>query len=332
MKPFQPSSIITIAFLASQITNAACYAAEPAQFAYAPNVPPPITRTQSTTVEVHLDAGTKLTNFGNGLMYRFWTFNDHVPGPLIRTRVGDTLKIYFTNHDSSGMPHNIDFHAVTGPGGGSEITTIAPGQDAIASFKLLNPGLYIYHCAMPPMMEHIANGMYGLILVEPENGLPKSDREFYVMQSEFYTLPLTEGTNILAYSYDAAVRQQPQFVFFNGRSDSLSGANSIKAKTGEKVRIYFGNVGPNLVSSFHIIGTTFTAYHDGVFSDIPQHFVQTTLVPSSGTTVVEFQVEVPGTYTILDHSSAHAEKGARGTLDVKGFPRPDLYHGQRSNP
>lgn len=301
---------------------------EVAQLTYAPAVPPPITRKQPATVEVHLDASSMMGHIDNWRQYRFWTFNGHVPGPFIRTRVGDTLEVHITNHDTNGMPHNVDFHAVTGPGGGAMITTVAPGQQAVASFKLLGPGLYVYHCAVPPMIDHIANGMYGLLLVEPETGLPKVDREFYVMQSEVYTQPPAEGTNVLYYSHDAAVREQPQFVLFNGTQLSLYGTNALQANAGEKVRIFFGNAGPNLVSSFHIIGTTLSVYHDGIFSDPPQHFVQTTYVPAGGASVLEFTPQVPGAYTLIDHSIGRVEQGASGTLNVQGMPRPDIYNAE----
>jgi nitrite reductase (NO-forming) len=299
-----------------------------AKLTYAPEVPPPITRTEPAIVEVHLDASSVIGKIDNWRLYRFWTFNGHVPGPLIRTRVGDTLEIHFTNHDTNGMPHNLDFHAVTGPGGGAPLTTIAPGQQAVASFKLLDAGLYVYHCAVPPMVDHIGNGMYGMILVEPEHGLPKADREFYVMQSEIYTQPSVERTNMLQYSHDAAVREQPQFVLFNGSQLSLYGTHALKAKVGEKVRIYFGDAGPNFVSSFHIIGTTLSVYHDGVFADPPQHLVQTTLVPPGGASVVELTPQVPGDYTLVDHSMGRVEQGASGTLTVEGAPRPDLYRSE----
>ncbi len=298
---------------------------ETAPLTFAPEVPPPLTRTEPAIVEVHLDASTVLGHLDNWRRYSFWTFNGQVPAPFIRARVGDTLELHLTNHDTNGMPHNIDFHAVTGPGGGAEITTIAPGQQAVASFKLLDQGLYMYHCAVPPMLDHIANGMYGLIFVEPAGGLPKADREFYVMQSEFYTEPPAQGTNVLTYSHVAAVRAQPQFVVFNGNQLSLYGTNALQTKAGEKVRIFFGNAGPNLVSSFHVIGVTMTVYHDGVFSDAPQHLVQTTLVPSGGASVVEFTPVVPGAYTMVDHSMGRVELGASGTLKVTGAPRPEIY-------
>ncbi len=329
MRQWQKISIRWMAFLC-MVQGGLVFGAdrEVARLTYAPAVPPPISRSQPATVEVHLDASSLVGHIDNLRQYRFWTFNGHVPAPFIRTRVGDTLEVHFTNHDTNGMPHNIDFHAVTGPGGGAQVTTIAPGQRAVASFKLLTPGLYVYHCAVPPMVDQIANGMYGLILVEPENGLPKADREFYIMQSEIYTQPPVEGTNVLQYSHDAAVRAQPQFVLFNGSQLSLYSTNALKVRAGEKVRIYFGNAGPNLVSSFHLIGTTLTVYHDGVFSDPARHFVQTPLVPAGGASVLEFTAQVPGAYMLVDHSAGRIEQGASGTLNVEGAPRPEIYRSE----
>lgn len=159
---------------------------EQAVLTYAPEVPAPITRRKPALVKVPLTSTRKVVKVKGEKEYEFWTFNDHVPGPFIRVRVGDVLEISHKSGDNMGMPHNIDLHAVTGPGGGAPVTTVVKGETRLAWFKMLTPGLYIYHCAAPPVMDHIANGMYGLILVEPENGLPKVDKEFYVMQSEIY--------------------------------------------------------------------------------------------------------------------------------------------------
>ncbi|MBI3320021.1 MAG: multicopper oxidase domain-containing protein, partial [Candidatus Omnitrophica bacterium] len=161
-------------------------ASEDARLTFAPDVPPPIARKRPAVVKAHLDSGATVMELASGVTYHFWTFNGHVPGPFLRAREGDTLEVHVTNSDASGMPHNVDFHAVTGPGGGATVLTVTQGEERVAWFKLLHPGLFIYHCAAPPVMDHIANGMYGLILVEPKQGLPKVDREFYVLQSEFY--------------------------------------------------------------------------------------------------------------------------------------------------
>ncbi len=313
---------------------------EKAVLTYAPDVPPPITRKNSAIVRVELNSGTKVLPLGPGLAYKFWTINEHIPGPFIRAREGDILEVDVTNADESGMPHNVDFHAVTGPGGGAPVLTVVKGEHRTSWFKLLHPGLFIYHCAAPPVMDHIANGMYGLILVEPKQGLPKVDREFYVLQSEVYsTEPKkeeefkeeeeTKGTKepeLLEYSHEAGLKEHPTFVVFNGRKDSLIAEGRLKAKTGETVRIYFGNIGPNLISSFHVIGEIFDrVYREGDLISPPGRSIQTTLVPAGGATVVEFGLEVPGVFTLVDHAIFRIEQGALGYLEVSGNPRPDIY-------
>ena len=299
---------------------------EKAIVTYAPEVPPPITRKEPVILQVELGSSVKVMEIGPSAKYQFWTFNGHVPGPFIRARVGDMLEVHVTNTDGSGMPHNVDFHAVTGPGGGAPITTVVEGEEATAWFKLLQPGLFIYHCAAPPVMDHIANGMYGLILVEPKGGLPKVNHEFYVLQSEVYTKEPVEGHEVLEYSHDNGVMERPTYVVFNGRSGSLTGDGKLKAKTGEKVRILFGNIGPNLISSFHVIGEIFdNVYREGDLISPPGHGIQTTLVPAGGAVVVEFGLEVPGTYTLVDHAIFRVGKGAVGFLEVEGKHRHDLY-------
>ena len=300
-----------------------------AQVAYAPEVPPPVMRKKPVVVRVHLDSGVDVMPIDGTSTYQYWTFNDHVPGPFIRAREGDTLEVHVTNSDASGMPHNVDFHAVTGPGGGATVTTVVQGDERVAWFKLLHPGLYVHHCAAPPVMDHIANGMYGLILVEPQRGLPQVDREFYVLQSEFYATDAGEGSAHLAFSHDDGAIEHPRFVVFNGRVGSLLGEGALKAKTGESVRIYFGNAGPNLISSFHVIGEIFdNVYREADLISEPGHSIQTTLVPAGGATVVEFGLEVPGNYTLVDHAIFRIGKGAVGYLQVEGEPRHDIYMSQ----
>ena len=302
---------------------------EEAQLVFAPAVPPPITRKHPAIVQAHLEGGMKTMELKSGVQYTFWTFNDHVPGPFLRARVGDTLEIHITNSDASGMPHNVDFHAVTGPGGGATVTTVVQGEERVAWFQLLHPGLFIYHCAAPPVMDHIANGMYGLILVEPKNGLPKVDREFYVLQSEFYAKDAPDDATQLEFSHEHGLQEHPTFVVFNGRVGSLLGDGALKAKTGERVRMFFGNAGPNFISSFHVIGEIFdNVYREADLVSPPAHSVQTTLVPAGGATVVEFGVEVPGTYTLVDHAIFRVEQGAVGFLQVEGQPRHDIYVSQ----
>jgi copper-containing nitrite reductase len=297
--------------------------------AYAPSVPPPVTRTKPDTVRASLNATIHDIALAEGVLYHAWTFNDHVPGPFIRARVGDILEVRVTNSDTTGMLHNIDFHAVTGPGGGGDLTNVSRGQERIAWFRLLHPGLFVYHCAARPMTAHIANGMYGLMLVEPEHGLPAVAHEYYVMQSEFYTTPPRKDSAYVDYSPENGLREDPQYVLFNGDYAALLGPRALKASTGESVRIYFGNIGPNKVSSFHIVGAVFDKlYREGDLVSEPARSVSVTAIPAGGAAVVELTPEVPGIYTLLDHSIFRTEKGAMGQLAVSGQPRPDIYNGR----
>ncbi len=296
---------------------------------FAPDVPPQITRTFADTVRVYLNATMKDIELAPNVMYHAWTFNDHVPGPFLRTRVGDILEVHVTNSDHTGMLHNVDFHAVTGPGGGSILTSVAPGQTRVAYFKMMHPGLFVYHCATQPMTAHISNGMYGMILVQPKSGLPSVDHEYYVMQSEFYTTAPVKDSLFVEYSPEDGAREDPRFVVFNGSTDALMGYRALKAKTGETVRIYFGNIGPNKISSFHIVGCIMDkVYREGDLVSEPARSIQTTLVPAGGAVVVEVKPIVPGNYIMLDHSMFRMEKGAMGILSVEGEPRPDIYSGQ----
>jgi copper-containing nitrite reductase len=245
------------------------------------------------------------------------------------------LELHLVNKDPIAMLHNIDLHAVTGPGGGAQVTNVSPGQEQVAWFKLLRAGLFIYHCAAPPVYDHIANGMYGLILVEPEKGLPKADREFYVVQSEFYSEPWSPdaGTDVVDYSRRLALAEEPTFVVFNGQQGSLKDEGTLRVKTTDRVRIYFGNAGPNKVSSFHVIGTIFDkVYREGGLEDPPAHAIQTTVVPAGGATVVELVPQVPGTYTLLDHAIFRVAKGAVGFLEATGEPRPDILRADKPKP
>lgn len=320
------------AVMSAMLAGGALHAAETAEkagTAFAPQVPPAIARKTPALVRVDLNTleveDVLMQGLGEDTKYVFWTFNGKVPGPFIRVREGDTLELRITNPKDSGMDHNVDFHAVTGPGGGAAVTLVKPGETKTARFKMLNPGLYVYHCAAPPVTHHIANGMYGMILVEPKEGLSKVDREFYIMQGEFYTKAAFGTEGVQSFSPEKAEDERPTYVVFNGKVGSLQEENAIKAKVGEKVRVYFGNGGPNLVSSWHIIGEIFDrVYREGSLSDFTRN-VQTTLVPAGSASVAEFNLEVPGDYTIVDHSIFRIEKGAVGTLRVEGKDNPDVY-------
>jgi len=294
-----------------------------------PFVPPPITRQHATKVIVQLEVIEATRRLADGVEYVFWTFGGDVPGSFIRVREGDLVEFHLLNHPTSKMPHNIDLHAVTGPGGGATSSFTAPGHRSQFSFKAMNPGLYVYHCATAPVGLHFANGMYGMILVEPKEGLPRVDREYYVMQGEFYTEGRYGEEGLQAFDQRKAEDERPSYVVFNGSVGSLVGDKAIKAKVGEKVRLYVGNGGPNLISSFHVIGEIFDAVYQGGDMQASQKQVQTTLIPAGGATIVEFGVEVPGTYVLVDHSLFRAfNKGAVGMLKVEGPENLLVYTGK----
>jgi nitrite reductase (NO-forming) len=294
-----------------------------------PFVPPPIKRKHPAKVVIELEVREEVKKMADGVEYLFWTFGGDVPGSFIRIREGDLVEFRLANHPSSKMPHNIDLHAVTGPGGGAASSFTAPGHVSQFSFKALNPGLYVYHCATAPVGMHVANGMYGLILVEPAAGLPPVDREYYVMQGDFYTAGKFGEEGLQPFDQQKAEDEKPSYVVFNGSVGSLVGDRALKANVGETVRLYVGNGGPNLISSFHVIGEIFDKVYAEGGIRVTQEQVQTTLVPAGGSAIVEFKTEVPGTLILVDHSLFRAfNKGALGMLKVEGPANLLTYSGK----
>ena len=294
-----------------------------------PNVPEPVGARKAAKLVVDMEIIEKVGEMVNGVQYMYWTFGGTVPGSFIRTRVGDEVEFHLKNHPDNKLPHNIDLHAVTGPGGGAVSSLVAPGHEKVFSFKTLNPGLYVYHCATAPVGMHIANGMYGLILVEPKGGLPPVDKEYYVMQGDFYTEGAYGKPGLQPFNMQKAIDENPDYVVFNGKVDALTGDNAITAKVGETVRLFVGNAGPNLVSSFHMIGEIFDRVHVEGGSLINEN-VQTTLIPAGGAAMIELKVEVPGTFLLVDHSIFRAfNKGALGMLKVEGEKDPKIYSGEQ---
>lgn len=322
-------------FLLSSFLASALYAAElpveKANLTDAPAVPPVITRNHPAKVQVELEVIEKIGKLADGVDYTFWTFGGSVPGKFIRVRHGDTVEFTLVNNGKNKLPHNIDLHAVSGPGGGAGVTATAPGQKSKFTFKALNPGLYVYHCATAPVGMHIANGMYGLIYVQPEEPLSKVDHEYYVFQSDFYTKGKTGEKGLQTFSQEKAVDENPTYVVFNGAQGSLVGDKALKAKVGETVRFFIGNGGPNLVSSFHVIGEIFDKVYTeggGKFQDN----VQTTLIPSGGTTIVEFQLNTTGTYLLVDHSIFRTfHKGSVGMLKVDGVADNSVFSSEKNS-
>lgn len=293
-----------------------------------PNVPPPTGRNAPAKVIVNLEVRELDLEIAEGVTYTFWTFGGTVPGSFIRVRQGDTVEFHLHNHPDSKMPHNIDLHGVTGPGGGAASTFTAPGHSSKFTFKALNQGLYVYHCATAPVGMHVANGMYGLILIEPPEGMPPVDREFYVMQGDFYTVGKYREKGHQAFDMQKAIEENATYVLFNGSEGALVGDNAIRANVGEKVRFYVGNGGPNLVSSFHLIGEIFDkVWYEG--GTRYQENVQTTLIPAGGAMIADFHLEVPGGYVLVDHSIFRAfNKGALGILQVAGEENKAIYSGK----
>ena len=304
---------------------------ETATLTFAPEVPAPITRSHASRVVVDMEVLEVVKELADGVQYTFWTFGGEAPGPMIRVREGDLVEFNLHNNPDNNVPHNIDLHAVTGTGGGAEASFVVPGKSAAFEFRAIKPGLYVYHCATAPVGLHIANGMYGLILVEPKEGLPAVDREYYVMQSEFYTEGKFKEKGLQPFSMDKALSETPDYVLFNGGVGALTNENALQAAVGETVRLYMGNAGPNLTSSFHVIGEMFDKVYGEGGTALAQENVQTTSIPAGGSTIVDFQIDVPGTYTLVDHAIFRAfNKGAIGILKAVGPTNEDLFSEQKS--
>ena len=329
----------------------------------ADDIPPPITRNTSERVVFTLETKEVVAEVSPGTTYGYWTYNGTVPGPMLRVREGDTVEIRLTHtmHGHAGLDdnippfaivpaafangedthtnmgtdehaaaghgtHSIDLHAVIGPGGGATLMQVKSGETRAFEFTATRPGLYVYHCASPHIPTHIANGMYGMILVEPASGMSKVDREFYIMQGELYTQGHVGQKGHQEFSKEKLLAEQPEYVIFNGRMGALAGNGALKAKTGEKIRLFVG-VGTFLASNFHVIGGVLDyLYPEGDLISLPHRNVQTTLIPAGGAVMVELTLDVPGKYLIVDHSLARAiDRGAVGEIVVEGKDRPDLF-------
>lgn len=296
----------------------------------APNVPPQITRKKATKVIVNLEVKEVKKRMADGVEYTFWTYGGSVPGKFIRIREGDIVEFNLKNHPSSKVPHNIDLHAVTGQGGGAGASFTAPGHSSKFSFKALNPGLYVYHCATAPVAMHIANGMYGLIYVQPKEDLPKVDKEFYVMQGDFYTKGKNGAPGLQPFDMEKAIDEHPTYIVFNGSVGAIAGDSSLRAKVGESVRIYFGVGGPNIASNFHVIGEIFDKVYPEGGTKLVNENVQTTIVPPGGSTIVDFKLDVPATYILVDHALTRTfNKGSLGMLKVDGPEDKVIYSGKQ---
>jgi nitrite reductase (NO-forming) len=292
------------------------------------DLPPPIGKRDPKTVRLDLFTVEQEGRLAEATTFGYWTFNGKVPGPFVRVRVGDTVDVHLKNSADSNMIHSVDFHAATGPGGGAAALQVDPGAEKSMTFRALVPGLYVYHCATPMVAEHIANGMYGLILVEPEAGLAPVDHEFYVMQGEIYTEAAFGQHGSQEFSVEKLLNERPEYFVFNGSVGAISKLHPLHAKVGETVRLFFGVGGPNFTSSFHVIGEIFDkVYNLGGLTNPPLEGIQTVTVAPGGAVITEFKLHVPGNYTIVDHALARVERGLAGLLIVEGAPNPDIYNG-----
>lgn len=296
-------------------------------YTFAPAVPPPLARNEPRIVNVHWNFVEKECVIAPNVAYKeCWTIEGSVPGPMLRLHVGDILRLSLTNKIAR-MPHNLDFHFVTGPGGGAEKLFVAPGETRVIEVRALSAGLFMYHCAVPGMVPiHVANGMYGAVLVEdPLRPLPKVAREFYLTQSEWY-VGEKESDGKYNFSFEKLALEHPSYIVWNGSVGSLMGERALKAQVGETARFYLINEGPNLISSFHIIGTIFKdVYREGDMYSPPAHGLQTVTVPSGGSVITDIDFSVPGTFVIVDHAIGRLYKGLAGQIIVEGKPNFEIF-------
>lgn len=293
------------------------------------DVPVPLPNRAATVVHITLTArelvGTLDTSANT--TYRYWTFNGKVPGPMIRVRQGDTVEVTLQNDPSSRMAHSIDFHAALGPGGGAALSQTVPGQSKTFTFQATTPGLFVYHCGTQMIAEHMANGMYGLILVEPENGLPHVDHEYYVMQGEIYTAEPKGKEGLQQFSAAKLMDERPEYSVFNGAVDSLTTQHPMPAKVGETIRVFFGNAGPNQTSSTHVVGEILThVYQFGSLTSPPLDNVQTVTVPPGAAAILELSAKIPGKFALMDHAISRMAKGNMAIFDVTGPENTALMH------
>lgn len=292
-------------------------------------LPDPVDWNSPRHHEIEIATTEETAEIEPGVTFDYMTFGGRIPGPMVRVRRGDTVNLTLVNDESNSMPHNIDFHAVYGPGGGADDTTINPGESATIEFKAMYPGVHVYHCAVPNMDQHISAGMFGAILVEPEDGLPEVDRELYFGQHELYTDGKSGEEGHHSFSFDAMRKENPTYVCLNGEAYAFTdnGYGPITVQKGERVRIFHSQGGPNLMSSWHGIGNVWeTFYRDGDVVSAPDRYVETAPVAPGSVAIAEIDTPVPGPIKLVDHAlSRVVRKGMLGIVEVEGSPEPDIF-------
>ena len=307
--------------------------ADEVHMTYAPDVPPAISRTDQRIVEfsfdvVETEATVDPANEVSTMVWGFRIAGDDAapfiaPGPVMRARVGDLARITVNNLAQNSQPHNIDWHTITGQGGGAAATTVAPGESATINARILYSGAFMYHCAFGDVPQHISHGMYGMFIVDPDEPLPEVDVEWAIVQSEWYlTQPGSDAAPEL--DRERLTLEHPTQVTFNGRTDALTGDNALPMEVGQRARIYMVNAGLNLTSNFHPIGSQWdVVYPEGATHGFNRVIrgSQTTLVPAGGGTVAEVMAYVPATILLVDHALVRTfYKGALGQIVVSGEP------------
>jgi copper-containing nitrite reductase len=329
--------IVVLALGLGATAGLAAQAAKPAAFSTIvrnpSDLPAPVGHRAAEVVRVPLTAQEVVAALdpAKRVYYRYWTFNGKVPGPMIRVRVGDTVELTLTNPAASTMVHSIDVHAAFGPGGGAALMQVIPGTSKTFTFIAKVPGLFVYHCGTPEIADHIANGMFGMILVEPPGGLPKVDHEYYIMQSEIYTTGVAGRGQPLTLDEASLLAERPRYYVFNGAVGSLTAQYPLAAKVGQTVRIFFGNAGPNATSSPHMVGEIFTRYYMfGSLSSPPLEGVQTATVPPGDAGIFELKARMPGQFVFLDHAIARVQQGLVAFLNVTGADVAHLMYAGRA--
>ena len=277
-------------------------------------------------VRVTLETKEYEAEIAPGITYPFLSFNGAVPGPAIVACLGDWVEVTIKNPADSKHAHNVDFHAATGALGGGSVSIVGPGQQTTFRFQTLKEGAFVYHCAIAPIPFHVTSGMYGSIVVLPEGGLPEVDKQFYLMEGDFYTEPSADDPNRHVYSADRVSDENPSYVVTNGKVGALTGDNALQARVGETVRFFYGQA--NDESWIHIIGGHFdTVYSRGSFhpdSD-REYGVETTVVPAGSVVVAEYTFRYPGLYLLVNHELIRAtEKGQAVQIRVEGEEDPDI--------
>ena len=265
--------------------------------------------------EIELVMTERLMTVADGFVQKVWTFGDTVPGPVIRVKVGDLVRIHLKNPATNQAPHSIDFHSSM-VAWNDEMRSINPGEELIYEWKAEYAGVYMYHCGTSPTLHHIANGMYGMVIVEPEGGLEPIDHEYAIVQSEWYLGPQGDLTSL---AKAAAAAPAPDFVVFNGVANQYKD-HPIEVPTGETVRVFVLNAGPSVDSAFHIVGTIFdTVIKEGVKLTRDNEgrwgSQAVDLAPAQGA-IVEFHLAEDGLYPMVTHAFNFVGRGALGLFQA----------------